>query len=57
MVGLSHPLIGWLLQPSDRWPKFSATEIIAGDPEVALLLAAGKSGFHPSLQEFTQKRL
>ncbi len=57
VVGQIHPMIGWLLQPRERWPAFSATEIVNGDPEVAARLAAGISGYHDGLRESTQRRL
>jgi hypothetical protein len=57
VVGQIHPMIGWLLQPRERWPAFSATEIVNGDPEVAVRLAAGISGYHDGLRESTQRRL
>ena len=57
VVGQIHPMIGWLLQPRERWPAFSATEIVNGDPEVAARLAAGISGYHDGLRESAQRRL
>jgi hypothetical protein len=57
VVGQTHPMIGWLLQPRERWPAFSATEIVNGDPEVAARLAAGISGYHDGLRQSTQRRL
>ncbi len=57
VVGQIHPMIGWLLQPRERWPAFSATEIVNGDPEVAARLASGISGYHDGLRESTQRRL
>ena len=57
MVGQIHPMVGWLLQPRDRWPDFTATEIISGDSEVAARLASGKSGYHHGLRESSQRRL
>ena len=57
VVGQIHPMVGWLLQPKDRWPAFTATEIISGDPEVAARLASGKSGYHHGLRESSQRRL
>jgi hypothetical protein len=56
-VGQIHPMIGWLLQPRERWPAFTATEIVNGDPEVSARLAAGISGYHDGLRESTQRRL
>lgn len=57
VVGKIHPMVGWLLQPRDRWPAFTATEIISGDSEVAARLASGKSGYHHGLRESSQRRL
>ena len=56
-TGNIHPLIGWLLQPIDKWPEFTASEITFGDPEVSVRLAARKSGFHKGLRAKTQRRL
>ncbi len=56
-TGNTHPLIGWLLQPVDKWPEFNASEITMGAPEVSIRIAARKSGFHPGLREKIQRRL
>ena len=57
VVGKIHPMVGWLLQPSELWPAFTASEIISGDSEISTRLAAGKSGYHSGLRESPQRRL
>ncbi len=56
-AGLIHPFIGWLLQPIERWPEFTASEITVGAAEVSVRLAARKSGFHQELRDISQRRL
>jgi len=56
-TGNTHPLIGWLLQPLDKWPEFNASETTLGCPEVSIRVAARKSGFHSGLREKIQRQL
>ncbi len=56
-AGLIHPFVGWLLQPIDQWPDFTASEMTFGAAEVSVRLAARKSGFHHELRKIPQRRL
>ena len=44
--GRTHPLIGWLAQPLEKWPDFNTTECMSGDAHVAERLLLRESGFH-----------
>ncbi|MBS71493.1 MAG: hypothetical protein CMO20_00880 [Thermoplasmata archaeon] len=56
-IGKTHPHVGWLLQPIEKWPDFSADEIFTGSVEVSVRLAAKKSAFHEKLWKNPQRRL
>jgi hypothetical protein len=47
--GRTHPLVGWLAQPLDRWPDISPESALIGDSAVGERLLAKKTGFHPEL--------
>ncbi len=55
--GVTHPLIGWLAQPLERWPDFSPAELSRGCPEAMVRLAKRRSGFHDGLVQSVQRRL
>jgi len=44
--GRTHPLIGWLAQPLEKWPDFNTVECMSGDAHVAERLLLRESGFH-----------
>jgi len=44
--GRTHPLIGWLAQPLDKWPDFNTLECMSGDAHVAERILLRESGFH-----------
>ena len=44
--GRTHPLIGWLAQPLEKWPDFNTIECMSGDAHVAERLLLRESGFH-----------
>ncbi len=48
-IGKTHSLVGWLAQPSDKWPNFSISSVLQGDNNVAERLLLRKSGFHEGL--------
>jgi hypothetical protein len=47
--GRTHPLVGWLAQPLDRWPDISPESALTGDSSVGERLLAKKTGFHQGL--------
>jgi hypothetical protein len=47
--GRTHPLLGWLAQPIDKWPKFNPEEAMVGDATTAVRLLSRTSGHHPGL--------
>ena len=50
-IGRTHPLVGWLAQPLEKWPYFSTNECISGDANVAERIMLKESGFHDGLSE------
>tara|TARA_B100000676_G_C17649075_1_gene615601 strand:- start:216 stop:476 length:261 start_codon:yes stop_codon:yes gene_type:complete len=48
-MGITHPLVGWLAQPIEKWPKFTVEEISRGDTHVMERLVLKLSGFHEDL--------
>ena len=44
--GRTHPLIGWLAQPLEKWPNFNTIECMSGDVHVAERLLLRESGFY-----------
>ncbi len=48
-IGKTHSLVGWLAQPSDKWPNFTSSSMLNGDNNVAGRLLRGISGFHEGL--------
>ena len=48
-MGNTHPLVGWLAQPADKWPEFTVKEISEGDTYVIESLLLKRSGFHQQL--------
>ena len=44
--GRTHPLIGWLAQPLEKWPDLNTIECMSGDAHVAERLLLRESGFH-----------
>jgi len=49
--GRTHPLLCWLAQPIDKWPKFNPEEAMVGDATTAVRLLSRTSGHHPDLLE------
>ncbi len=43
--GHTHPLVGWLAQPIDKWPSFTMEKVMEGDHSVSERLILKKSGF------------
>lgn len=48
-IGKTHPLVGWLGQPLEKWPNFVTSSIMQGDNNVAERLLLKSSGFHEEL--------
>jgi hypothetical protein len=48
-IGKTHPLVGWLGQPLEKWPNFATSSIMQGDNNVAERLLLKSSGFHEEL--------
>ena len=48
-IGKTHPMAGWLAQPSEKWPEFNLKEISDGDKYVMQRLIMKLSGFHQDL--------
>ena len=49
--GRTHPLVGWLAQPIDKWPKFNPEQAMVGDATTAVRLLSMISGHHSDLVE------
>ena len=47
--GRTHPLVGWLAQPLQKWPEFSANECLSADVHIAERLLLRESGFHDGI--------
>jgi len=47
--GRTHPLVGWLAQPLQKWPEFSAHECLTGDVHVAERILLKESGYHDGI--------
>ena len=43
--GRTHPLVGWLAQPIEKWPEFTIEMIMEGERSVSERLILRKSGF------------
>ena len=48
-TGRTHPLVGWLAQPVEKWPTLSAEMAMSGDPHVSERLILRRSGWHEGL--------
>ena len=53
-TGRTHPLIGWLAQPIERWPAMTNEMVMVGDPHVAERLIQRRSGYHEELAQTQQ---
>ncbi len=51
--GRTHPLSGWLAQPVEKWPEFSASVALDGDAEIAERLLLRSSGYHTGIVSST----
>ncbi len=49
-TGRTHPLIGWLVRPIDRWPNLSNSMIMQGDPFIAERLVLRISAHNENLE-------
>jgi len=45
LLGRTHPLVGWLAQPIEKWPSFTIEKIMEGAHPVSERLILQKSGF------------
>ncbi len=48
-TGRTHPLVGWLAQPVEKWPTLSAEMAMSGDAHVSERLILRRSGWHEGL--------
>ena len=47
--GRTHRFSGWLAQPIDKWPLFTADSVLDGDPHISERLLLRASGYHSDL--------
>ena len=48
-TGRTHPMVGWLAQPVDKWPPISNELALQGDSHVAERIVLRTSGYHQGL--------
>ena len=48
-TGRTHPMVGWLAQPIDKWPPISNELALQGDSHVAERIVLRTSGYHEGL--------
>ena len=49
-AGRTHPLVGWLVRPLERWPNLSNRMIMQGDPLIAERLVLRVSAYNENLE-------
>ena len=49
--GRTHPLVGWLAQPLEKWPEFTTNECISGDANVAERIILKESGYFDGISK------
>jgi hypothetical protein len=48
-TGRTHPLVGWLAQPVEKWPPLSTEMAMSGEPHISERLILRSSGWHEGL--------
>jgi len=48
-TGRTHPMVGWLAQPIEKWPPISNEMAIQGDSHTAERIILRRSGYHEGL--------
>ena len=48
-TGRTHPLVGWLAQPIEKWPPLSTEMAMSGEPHISERLILRSSGWHQGL--------
>ena len=48
-TGRTHPMVGWLAQPIEKWPPISNEMAIQGDSHTAERIILRRSGYHKGL--------
>jgi len=48
-TGRTHPMVGWLAQPIEKWPPISNEVAMQGDPHISERIILRTSGYHEGL--------
>ena len=48
-TGRTHPMVGWLAQPTEKWPPISNEVAMQGDSQIAERIILRTSGYHEGL--------
>jgi hypothetical protein len=48
-TGRTHPMVGWLAQPIEKWPPISNEVAMQGDSQIAERIILRNSGYHEGL--------